>query len=351
MADPAATATPCVDVIIAAWNRADTIERAVQSTASEPCVRRVYVIDDASTDDTAARAAAVPAPPGRVEVFRMAQNGGPSAARNLALRHSTAPWVAMLDGDDLMLPGRLKHLVARSDGWDMVADDILQVPEGSPLHAGRRLLAVDATWPEQVTLAQFVLGNIHDPARMRREMGFLKPIMRRSFLDARGLAYDPALRLGEDYILYATALAAGARFRILEQPGYVSMMRGNSLSAKHSRADLEALLHADRTLARHPGLSRAERTALHRHAGDIERKIAWLRTIEAVKARRPATLLATLAAAPHAIPHVASLLMQQARQRLVSTSKIAQSSPPQKRSPEATAAAGPTRPATHPQPG
>jgi succinoglycan biosynthesis protein ExoU len=289
-------------------------------------VGRVYVVDDASTDDTANRAAAVPAPPGRVEVLRMARNLGPSAARNLALSYSRAPWVAVLDGDDLMLPGRLGHLLSHAGQWDLVADDILQVQEGSPLQTGRPLLGVDYSWPEQVTLEQFVRSNIHDPARIRREMGFLKPIMRRAFLDRHGLFYDPGLRLGEDYILYATALAAGARFRIVDRPGYVSVMRSTSLSARHSQADLEALLRADLTLGRRPGLSRPERFALRRHAADVEKKVVWLRTIDAVKARRPDTLLATLAAAPRTVPHIAGCLLREAWHRFAQPIKSPQAS-------------------------
>jgi succinoglycan biosynthesis protein ExoU len=305
-----------VDVIIAAWNRADTIERAIRSVMSEPQVHRVYVIDDASTDATAARARAIPAPPGRLEVLQLPRNSGPSAARNLALSRSRAPWIAILDGDDLMLPGRLGHLLAQSEGWDMVADDMLQVREGSPIEAGRRLLDVDASWPEQITLEQFVRGNMHDPSRIRREMGFLKPIIRRSFLEAQGLAYDTSLRLGEDYILYASALAAGAQFRITRSAGYVSMMRGDSLSARHSRADLEELLRCARSLSKRPGLTSIERKVLRQHADDVEKKVTWLATIDAVKARRPDTLLATLVRAPRSAPHVVKLLLHEAQHRL-----------------------------------
>ena len=315
MAADGAGASRCVDVIIAAWNRADTIVRAVNSVAHEPCVRRVYVVDDASTDDTAARAQAIAAPPGRIEVVRSVRNGGPSAARNGALALSTAPWVAVLDGDDLMLPGRLAGLLAQADGWDLVADDMLQVPEGQPLSSARRLLGADLAIPERVTLEAFVLSNIRDPARHRREMGFLKPIMRRSFLDAHRLEYDAALRLGEDYILYTAALAAGAQFRLVGSAGYVSVRRANSLSAVHGRAELEALLRADRALGKRPGLSAPARRARGRHAGEVEQKVAWVAAIEAIKAGRIDALVRTLARAPRAAPHVLLLLSQELRQR------------------------------------
>jgi len=45
-----------VDVIIAAWNREDTIGRAVASALAEPEVLSVVVVDDGSKDETAKRA-------------------------------------------------------------------------------------------------------------------------------------------------------------------------------------------------------------------------------------------------------------------------------------------------------
>jgi len=67
--------------------------------AAEPEVRHVIVVDDGSSDDTAARAAQCGAKKGRVIVEQLPSNLGPAAARNVALKISTAPWVAVLDGD------------------------------------------------------------------------------------------------------------------------------------------------------------------------------------------------------------------------------------------------------------
>ena len=44
-----------VDVLIAARDRSDTIERAVLSALVQTEVRTVFVVDDGSSDDTAAR--------------------------------------------------------------------------------------------------------------------------------------------------------------------------------------------------------------------------------------------------------------------------------------------------------
>src|SRR5215467_12239962 len=95
----AAVVARTVDVIIAARNRSDTIERAILSALTAPEVRHVFVVDDGPTDETAARARQCNANSGRVIVEHLRTNLGPSAALNVALRISTAPWVTILDGD------------------------------------------------------------------------------------------------------------------------------------------------------------------------------------------------------------------------------------------------------------
>ena len=93
-----------VDVVIAALDRADTIERAVSSALMQDAVRAVIVVDDGSTDDTAARARQCDLDSKRVIVERLHFNLGPAAARNVGIGISTAPWLAILDADDFFLP-------------------------------------------------------------------------------------------------------------------------------------------------------------------------------------------------------------------------------------------------------
>ena len=94
--------------MIAAWNRSDTIARAVLSALAQDEVRSVIVVDDGSIDDTAAMASQCDPEGRRVIVERLRSNMGPSAARNIAIEISKAPWLAILDGDDFFLPGRLR---------------------------------------------------------------------------------------------------------------------------------------------------------------------------------------------------------------------------------------------------
>lgn len=303
-----------VDVIIAAWNRADTIERAIRSVAGEATVKSVIVVDDASSDDTFLRASALCATLAKLKVIRQPRNGGPSAARNAAMRLASADWITILDGDDYMRPGRLGRLLEHGKEADIIADDLLQIAEDAPANAVARPL-LEITESSEIGLAEFVLGNISQRSRHRREMGFLKPLLRRAFLEQHGLRYDEAVRLGEDYLLYATALALGARFRLVPAAGYVAVMRAGSLSGQHSRQDLEALLRGDLRLAALPRLHPVERRAIARHCRHIDGKIRWLLVIEAVKARNWPGFVAAFRTAPATGLELAGKLLEQAQLR------------------------------------
>ena len=285
----------CVDVVIAARDRADTIERAVSSALAQVEVRTVIVVDDGSTDDTTARAIRCDAESKRVIIQRLKSSVGPSAARNIAIDISTAPWLAILDADDFFLPGRIGMLLSQTDNWDLVADNLLQVSEYRIGHEPTTLIPFGTfVQPKRLTLEQFVLGNVTRRGFHRKEFGYLKPLIRRSFLDLHALRYDETLRLGEDYALYARALAAGARFLLVPMLGYVSVVRADSLSARHSRQDLEALKASDYALMATDRLTPSEREAIANHHSDLDYRAHWLVLIEAFKSHNYPLFIAEL---------------------------------------------------------
>ena len=283
----------CVDVLIAAWNNANTIGRAVRSALSDDQVNRVIVTDDGSTDDTFLVVSSLREKVGdRIVLQRLDENKGPSAARNRGLELSTAPWIAILDGDDYFRPGRIRALLDASEGADFVADDQIQVKEGED---DRSALPSDCLVGHEnmitLDLATFVAKNISEGGRVRKELGFLKPMMRRSFLDLNELRYLEELRLGEDFALYARALAAGAIFRVIPSRTYISVIRSNSISGNHSKRDLECLRNSTRALQQLPTLTKLERKLVRQHVESIDARVQWLNIIEAVKMRSVAAFL------------------------------------------------------------
>ena len=193
-----------VCVIIAAKNAGKTIQRAIRSALREQHVAEVIVVDDGSTDATGQISRSADDGTGRLRVLTLEANKGPAFARNHAIAHSQAPLIAILDADDFFLRGQFDALLD-GDDWDFVADNIVFIDGRRPDQAEPAVPNFEAQ-PRFLDLPDFIRGNISRRGAARGEIGFLKPVMRRSFLDAHSLRYNENLRLGEDYDLYARAL-------------------------------------------------------------------------------------------------------------------------------------------------
>jgi glycosyltransferase involved in cell wall biosynthesis len=106
MDDVQGGSAPDVSVVLATYDRRQTLPRAIASVLAQDDVRfELIVIDDASRDGTSDYLATLCDP--RIRIVTAERNGGPSAARNLGLKAARAGIVAFLDSDDAYLPRRL----------------------------------------------------------------------------------------------------------------------------------------------------------------------------------------------------------------------------------------------------
>lgn len=100
-----------VSVILPTHDRADMLLRAVASALAQTHDNlEVVIIDDGSTDDTAARLAALAEP--RVRLLTHPACRGVSAARNTGLAAARGAYFALLDSDDEWLPAKLERQLA-----------------------------------------------------------------------------------------------------------------------------------------------------------------------------------------------------------------------------------------------
>lgn len=307
-----------VCVIIAAMNASATIARAVRSALDEPEVGEVIVVDDGSSDATAAVATSADDGSGRLKVITLPENAGPSYARNRALEASSAGFVAILDADDFILPGRFQRLLRRSADWDFIADNILLIDAAqadAPLDVAD--IAEDAY---TLTTLQFIESNISQPGVERAEIGFLKPVMKRAFLDRHGLRYDETMRLGEDYDLYLRALASGARYRVVHTCGYGATVRANSLSGRHRTVDLKMLYEADQRIGAEFELTAEERGAISRHEAQIRRRYDLRSFLDRKKEIGLGASIAQLLGRPRSLWHVMTDVLRDKRRARLSRS-------------------------------
>jgi len=100
---------PKVSVVIATYNRASFLAETIDSVLQQRFQDyELIVVDDGSTDQTRTL---VESYGSRIR-YLYHENRGPSAARNLAVRHARAPWIAFQDSDDLTEPNHLETLYA-----------------------------------------------------------------------------------------------------------------------------------------------------------------------------------------------------------------------------------------------
>ena len=103
---------PLVSVLIPAYNAAPWIEETLASVYAQTYTAiEVIVVDDGSTDETAAIVAREP----RTTLVRQV-NRGPSAAMNRAFAESRGEFIEFLDADDLLGPDKIARQVAVLDG-------------------------------------------------------------------------------------------------------------------------------------------------------------------------------------------------------------------------------------------
>lgn len=105
---------PLVSVVIPCYNQARFLAESAGSVVARHARVEILVVDDGSTDQTAAVAQSLD----RVMLIRQA-NHGLAAARNRGLHAASGDFVVFLDADDRLLPGAIdagiRALAARPD--------------------------------------------------------------------------------------------------------------------------------------------------------------------------------------------------------------------------------------------
>jgi glycosyltransferase involved in cell wall biosynthesis len=94
-----ARAAPCLAVVIPVFNEAATIAGVIKAVVSQPLVREIIIIDDASRDGTWEALQSVARETPSVRLFQHAANQGKGAALRTGFAQVTAPLVIVQDAD------------------------------------------------------------------------------------------------------------------------------------------------------------------------------------------------------------------------------------------------------------
>jgi glycosyltransferase involved in cell wall biosynthesis len=199
---------PRVSVVMPVYNAERHLAAAIRSVlASDLAELELIVLDDGSRDGSLAVARGIEDP--RLTVVALTASGGPSRPRNVGISQARAPYVALLDADDLMKPDKLSLAFAALDahpGAGIAFTDYERMDEdgrlfeestlsGYPMFAQLTGNTVAGGW-HLIRQQDFALGLLHE-----NFIGTSGVVLRKSVLDRVG-AFDEGLTYSEDRDLW-----------------------------------------------------------------------------------------------------------------------------------------------------
>jgi cellulose synthase/poly-beta-1,6-N-acetylglucosamine synthase-like glycosyltransferase len=219
------TAHAPVSVICTVRDEARHVRAALLSALTAD-VFELVVVDDASTDETAAVLDSVSASDPRVRVLRSSVHGR-GAALDLAFRSTTGEFVMNIDADDMVHPDWSRTATAL-----MRADSKLVVVSAAPIYVGDGSDGDDITW------------TVHDTAPQSRDVtgriAYYNPLthssalMRRSPVEAAG-GYDSSRRTHVDYELWIRLAAHRWRLGAVDARMVAKRLHSGQKFERHRR--------------------------------------------------------------------------------------------------------------------
>ena len=218
------TSTPCrISVIIPCYNYGRFLPDAVNSVLGQKkdgLAVEIIVVDDGSTDDTAAVAQRL----GSTIRYIHQENQGLSAARNTGIRAAKGDYLVFLDADDLLTAGTLaSHL----DNFTAHPELDVSVCLSLQTFENKNGSTANYLWPLKCAhldmhLCHSNISPVHTfmlRANAAQEIGF----------------FDPDLKACEDQDYWLRGAALGKRFGVNPEGLVIYRQHGQSMTSQMSR--------------------------------------------------------------------------------------------------------------------
>jgi len=235
--------TPKVSVIIPTYNRAQMVEKAIDSVLSQTYPNiELIVVDDGSTDATRE----VLETYGNRIVAVYQTNGGAGKARNTGLGIASGEFIAFLDSDDYYLPDKIRleaeYLCAHPD-VDVVLCGFRYIDE-------EKQVDVEIKNIEVTDLVSRILwtdiGGLFPPNL---------PLFRRKILEKVN-GFDERLKMREEQDFWLQIALAGFQFRFIDEVLCVSRSGKQSKGRAVDRVEPYLMMIFEKVF-NHPNLPRS----------------------------------------------------------------------------------------------
>lgn len=242
---------PQVSTIIPCFNGAAFVGRAIASALSQEGVDvEVIVVDDGSTDGSAARLRPLVAREPRLRLHELGTNQGAAEARNAGMRLATGRYLAFLDADDGWRPRKLaRQIDALQARGAALAYTGVEVRDAQGRTLARRRV------PRRVSAEQLLVHNViatssvlidrtrvapfrMPPLRLRQDLATWHALLSRGVV-AAGIDEALTIRTVHDASLSANKLAAAhANWRLYREHLARPLPNALSLFARYAAAAL-----------------------------------------------------------------------------------------------------------------
>lgn len=228
---------PLVSIIIPTYNRAQLILETIDSIIAQTyeyweCI----VVDDGSTDNTAAIVSTLIASDSRIRYYQRPTNKsqGANACRNYGLEVAKGTYINFFDSDDLMHKEKLAMQVSMLDASD--ADfNVCQtlVFEGSFNGTG------------YLRNAQLTSSDpFNDFISHRIKWLTQSPMLKKELLDKTNLKFDEQLQQSQELDFFGRLLALNTNYNTIDKP--LVFLRTHSNSISHGIQSPDKLLSSFR---------------------------------------------------------------------------------------------------------
>lgn len=208
---------PRVSVVIPTYNRSGVIGAAIHSIMEQTYQDfEIICVDDGSTDDTESVVQKLD----RVRYVKMPVNQGISAARNVGMSLANGEYIAIMDSDDVALPGRLKAQVEFLDNNKSV------VVCGTGIIKKIHYTAKDQIHPQQDGTIKALILAVNGSCMINSTS-----MMRADFLARTGIRYAPR-ETDEDHDLWCRIMIKGGEFYNLPELHLVYNRHDGNITAE-----------------------------------------------------------------------------------------------------------------------
>lgn len=207
-----ASALPKVSIILTTKNRADLLQRSLESACSQTFPNiEIIVVNDGSTDETRSYIDTIGDRDPRIHAIHLPESVGACGARNLALNKATGHFFTNLDDDDFIENNRIASFVDCYDanasflfsGYRFIGKNLCYLSKERPSHVAF----------EDIKRQNFIGNSIFtELSRVRSVMG-----------------YDTSLVSWQDYDLWFRLIQHFGPAKYISNHSYVV----DTLSAEH----------------------------------------------------------------------------------------------------------------------